>query len=84
MHQLDIPEEMRLTALIRCPMCQTALPFVVIFSHFLASLLAYSKAFAERCSVKKMFTDISQDSQDNTWAGISFFIKLQASGLHLY
>ena len=30
---------------------------------------------------KKMFLEISQNSQENTWANASFLIKLQASGL---
>ena len=38
----------------------------------------------QRCSVKKVFLEISQNSQENTCAKVSFFIKLQASGLQLY
>ena len=34
-----------------------------------------------RCSVKKVFLKISQNSQENTCARVSFLIKLQASGL---
>ena len=37
-----------------------------------------------RCSVKKVFLEISQNSQENTCARVSFLIKLQASGLQLY
>ena len=36
------------------------------------------------CSVKKVFLEISQNSQENTYATVSFLIKLQASGLQLY
>ena len=32
-----------------------------------------------RCSVKKLFLEISQNSQENTCARVSFLIKLQAS-----
>ena len=31
-----------------------------------------------RCSVKKVFLEISQNSQENTCARVSFLIKLQA------
>ena len=37
-----------------------------------------TEAVAERCSVKKVFSEISQNSQENTCAGVSFLIKLQA------
>ena len=33
------------------------------------------------CSVKKVFLEISQNSQENTCARVSFLIKLQALGL---
>ena len=42
------------------------------------------EAVARRCSVKKVFLEISQKSQENTYARVSFLIKLQASGLQLY
>ena len=32
----------------------------------------------QRCSIKKVFLEISQDSQENTCARVSFLIKLQA------
>ena len=38
------------------------------------------EAVVQRCSVKKVFLEISQNSQENT----SFLIKSQASGLQLY
>ena len=44
----------------------------------------YSEAVVQRCSVKKVFLEISQNSQENTCARASFLIKLQASGLPLY
>ena len=43
-----------------------------------------SEAVAQRCSVKKVLLEISQNSQENTCARVSFLIKLQASGLQLY
>ena len=35
---------------------------------------------AQRCSVKKVFLEISQNSPENTCARVSILIKLQASG----
>ena len=35
-----------------------------------------------KCSVKKVFLKTSQNSQENTFAGASFLMKLQASGLN--
>ena len=40
-----------------------------------------SEVVARRCSVKKLFLKISQNSQENTCARVSFLIKL---GLQLY
>ena len=37
-----------------------------------------TEAVVQRCSVKKMFLEISQNSQENTCAGDSFLVKLQA------
>ena len=37
-----------------------------------------SEAVVQRCSVKKMFLEISQNSQENICAWVSFSIKLQA------
>ena len=42
------------------------------------------RSIARRYSVKKMCLDISQNSQENNCARVSFVIKLQASGLLLY
>ena len=36
------------------------------------------EAVVQRCSVKKMFLEISQNSQKNTCARVSFLIKLQS------
>ena len=35
-----------------------------------------------KCSVKKLFLKTSQNSQENTFVGVYFLIKLQASGLN--
>ena len=39
-----------------------------------------SEAVVRRCSVKEVFLKISQNSQENTCARVSFLIKLQALG----
>ena len=39
------------------------------------------EAVVQRCSVKKVFLEISQNSQENTCARVSFLIKLQAATL---
>ena len=39
-------------------------------------LLPYLEAVVQRCSVKKVFLEISQNSQENTCARVSFLIKL--------
>ena len=39
-----------------------------------------TEAVAQTCSVKKVFLEISQNSQENTCARVSFLIKLQALG----
>ena len=36
------------------------------------------EAVVQRCSMKKVFLEISQNSQENIRAGVSFLIKLQA------
>ena len=43
-----------------------------------------SEVIVWRCSVKRMFLKISQNSQENTCARVSVLIKLQARGLKLY
>ena len=44
----------------------------------------FPEAVAQWCSVKKLLLEISQNSQKNTCARVSFLTKLQASGLKLY
>ena len=43
-----------------------------------------SEAVMQRCSVKKVFLEIQQNSQGNTCARVSFFVNLHASTLQLY
>ena len=43
-----------------------------------------TEAVAQSCPVKKVFLEISQNSQENTFARASFLIKLQAWDLQLY
>ena len=43
-----------------------------------------TEAVVRRCSVKKMFLNISQNSQENTCARCSFLIKLQSWRLQLF
>ena len=42
----------------------------------------FAEAATQRCSVNKVFLEISQNSRENTCAKLSFLIKFQASGLH--
>ena len=44
----------------------------------------FREAVVQRCSVKEVFLEISQNSQENTCARASFLIKLKAWGLQLY
>ena len=46
--------------------------------------MCHLEAVAQRYSVKKVFLEIRQNSQENTCTRVSFSIKLQASGLQLY
>ena len=44
-----------------------------------------SEVVVQRCSVKKVFLEILQNSQENTYARVSFLVKLQARpGLWLW
>ena len=44
-------------------------------------LLLYSEPVVRKCSVRKVFSEISQNSQENTCARFSFLMMLQALGL---
>ena len=43
-----------------------------------------SETVIQRCSINKVFLDISQNSQENAFARVSFLIKLQPSDLRIY
>ena len=53
----------------------------VFFLHLQLPWVGITEAVVRRCSVKKVFLKISDNSQENTRARVSFLIKLQASGL---
>ena len=61
-------------------------PYVIVAELALSSLscvkyeylLRNTEAVVQRCSVKRVFLEISQNSQENTCARVSFLIKLQA------
>ena len=42
------------------------------------------EAVDQKCSVKQVFLEISQNYQENTFAKVSFLIKLQVWALQLY
>ena len=43
-----------------------------------------AEAVTQWCSVRKVFLEISQNSQETTYARVSFLIKSYASDLQLY
>ena len=45
--------------------------------------LLMGRSSHQRCSIKKVFLEISQNSQENTYARVSFLITLQAWDLFL-
>ena len=49
-----------------------------VFLLILSTHLKDSEAVARRCSIKKVFLKISQNLQENTFARVSFLIKIQA------
>ena len=54
----------------------------LVFIYFY--VLEESKVVAQKSSIKKVFLNIPQCSQENIWTGVSFAIKLQAEGLQLH
>ena len=62
---------------------KTILIWVSIMS-FSFCAFAVIEAVVQTCSVKKVFLEISQNSQENTCPRVSFLIKLQALDLQLY
>ena len=57
---------------------------IIRISCFYDWTMLYTEAVVQRCSVKKMFLETSQNVEENTCARVSFLIKFQASGLQLY
>ena len=56
--------------------------FIVVSKTTVEKIQNYyrnTEAVVQMCSVKKVFLEISQNSQENTCARASFLIKLQAS-----
>ena len=51
---------------------------IVLFIYEVKAHISGEFHFFQRCSVKKLFLEISQNSQENTSARVSFLIKLQA------
>ena len=62
-----------LDSFVRCFLLNTLFP---IKAFTLINLLSH-----QSCYMKKVFLKILQNSQENTCAGVSFLIKLQASGI---
>ena len=52
-----------------------------LINHWPLGRLERQKEVAQMCSVKKVFLEILQNSQENTCARVSFLIQLQASAL---
>ena len=42
------------------------------------------EAVTRRCSIKKVFLEISQNSQENSCAKVSFLVKLQAEASQVF
>ena len=49
-----------------------------------SKFIVNAEAVTQRCSVKKVFLEVLQNSQENTYARVSFSIKLQGLGLQLF
>ena len=47
-------------------------------------MITWTEAVVQMCSIKKVFLEISQNSQENACARVSFLVKLQAWRLQLY
>ena len=54
--------------------------FEFIFNETRPNLEAATRVVLQ----ENVFLEISQNSQENTWARVSFSIKLQARGLQIY
>ena len=56
--------------------------YVWIYDNRILSMS--SQAVVRRCSLKKVFLEISQNSKENTSARVSFFIKLHGLACNLF
>ena len=54
------------------------------YKHIRLSRKANIETVAQRYSVKKVFLEISQNSQEHICTGVSFFIKLQAEACNFF
>ena len=54
------------------------------FNQSISRWIFFFRSSHQRCSLKKVFLEISKNSQGNTCASVSFLIKLQAWCLQLY
>ena len=63
------------------PMLSIDFPKIYVSNN---SLNSSTEAVVQMCSVKKLFLEILQNSQENTCARVSFLIKLQAVKEHLW
>ena len=57
---------------------------ITAMGHRTNDSLFASEAVIQRCSVKKMFIEISQNSQENTCTRVSFFHKVAGLSLQIY
>ena len=56
----------------------------ILTRFYLLYVLEELEVVARKCSLKKVFLKISQDSQENICTGVSFAIKLSTGGLQLH
>ena len=83
-----------ITCFANIPVCCPVPNFIVLITSDGGSIRCmvswcserrYIEAVVQRCSVKKVFLEISQNLQENTCVRVCFLIKLQAGwGLQLY
>ena len=62
---------------------QNLRPFLIKKFYFLVYIFEYIETVVRRSSVKKVFLEISLNSQENSCARVSFLIKLQTLGLKI-
>ena len=62
---------------MNAPYSKEALSDLFYWNAFLKNAFKGSEAVVQRCSVKKLFLEISQNLQENTCGRASFLMKLQ-------